>query len=484
MICIDIQKGRIYMYNDFNNNNNENKGVQNEYSYYPDSNQFSAEPDNNGNKNNNGKKTAKAIGLLLCAIAISVGSISGYRYFEDNKSNSSDSASASNSIAESIADSSADSSSQNSYKGDTDKVLQNTDDSSSDSSSDTKDSKSLIELASRKDALTVPEIVNKVMPSVVGVSSTFEYQVSYGFGQTATQSGTGTGTGIVMTADGYIITNAHVIYDEDYGLAKSVSVMLVDESEYEASIVGYDTEADIAVLKIQADNLTPAEFGNSDDLEVGELVIAIGNPLGFELFGSVTSGIVSALNRDIDINEKQMTLIQTDAAINSGNSGGPLVNSYGQVIGINSAKMSSNYGSASVEGLGFAIPITDAKTIIDDLIQYGYVTGRPQIGITGEDITESMASYYQVPVGVYVRFMDSEGAAAKAGVQIGDIIVAINDVPVTTTDELNSEKANYKAGDTVKLTVSRNNENIDINVVLQEKTSQQEQQTTTTQPQN
>ncbi|HCR72882.1 MAG TPA: peptidase S1, partial [Ruminococcus sp.] len=132
-------------------------------------------------------------------------------------------------------------------------------------------------------------------------------------------------------SDGYIITNAHVIYDEDYGLSKSVSVMLVDETEYEATVVGYDTDSDIAVLKIQADNLTAAEFGNSDDLEVGELVIAIGNPLGFELFGSVTSGIVSALNRDITINEKEMTLIQTDAAINSGNSGGPLVNSYGQV---------------------------------------------------------------------------------------------------------------------------------------------------------
>jgi serine protease Do len=457
------------MYNNdfYNNNNEDNRNIQNEYSYYPDSTNFSSE---NNNKNNNGKKAAKAVGLLLCAIAISAGSIGGYKYFENNSLTSSDSEQSS--IAESIENSSADDNSSQSYEGDTDAVLQNTD-ASSETTSDASQSKSLIELASRENALTVPEIVEKVMPSVVGVSSTFEYQVSYGFGQSATQSGTGTGTGITMTSDGYIITNAHVIYDEDYGLATDVSIMLVDETEYEATIIGYDTESDIAVLKIQADNLVPAEFGDSDELQVGELVIAIGNPLGFELFGSVTSGIVSALNRDIDINEKEMTLIQTDAAINAGNSGGPLVNSYGQVIGINSAKMSSSYGSsASVEGLGFAIPITDAKTIIDDLIQYGYVTGRPQIGITGEDITESMASYYQVPVGVYVRFMDSEGAAAKAGIQIGDIIVAINNEPVTTTDELNKAKADYKAGDTITLTVSRNNQNIDINVVLQEKTAE------------
>lgn len=455
------------MYNNngfYNNNNEDNRNTHNEYSYYPNSDNL---PSENNNKNNGGKKAAKAIGLLLCAIAISVGSIGGYKYFENK--NLTDSDSEQSSIAENIENSTDSDSNSQSYAGDTDAVLQNTD-ASSETNSNASNSKSLIELASRENALTVPEIVNKVMPSVVGVSSTFEYQISYGFGQSATQSGTGTGTGIVMTADGYIITNAHVIYDENYGLAKSVSVMLVDETEYDANIIGYDTESDIAVLKIQAENLVPAEFGNSDELQVGELVIAIGNPLGFELFGSVTSGIVSALNRDIDINEKEMTLIQTDAAINSGNSGGPLVNSYGQVIGINSAKMSSSYGSASIEGLGFAIPITDAKTIIDDLIQYGYVTGRPQIGITGEDITESMASYYQVPMGVYVRFMDPEGAAAKAGIQIGDIIVAINNEPVTTTDELNKAKADYKAGDTITLTISRNNQNIDINVVLQEKT--------------
>ncbi len=436
------------MYND----NNENKNM-NEYSFYPETNQFNSEPPH---KNNNGGKNAlKAVGLILCAIAISVGSISGYKYFEEKDKLTADS---SEGVTESIE------SSESIYEGDTDAVLQNTDEVPTNT-----EHKSLIELASRKDALSVPEIVEKVMPSAVGISSTFEYQYQMGFGQTQTQTGTSTGTGIVMTEDGYIITNAHVIYSEQYGLASKVSVMLVDETEYEATVIGYDSDSDIAVLKVQADNLVAAEFGKSEDLQVGELVIAIGNPLGFELFGSVTSGIVSALNRDISINEKQMTLIQTDAAINSGNSGGPLVNSYGQVIGINSAKMSSSYGAASVEGLGFAIPITDAKEIIDDLINYGYVTGKPQIGITGEDITESMASYYQVPVGVYVRFMDPDGAAAQSGIQIGDIIVAIQGEPVTTTDELNKIKGEYKAGDTVTLTVSRNNQNIDYHVTLKER---------------
>ncbi len=445
------------MYNNSDDNERKNNYQDtNEYSFYPEANQFTAESP----KKNNGKKVFKAIGLIACAIAISAGSISGYKYFED-KNNLSANNNDSSSVAESVENTET---TQKDYSGDTDAVLQNTD-----SVPDSSEKKSLIELASRKDALTVPQIVEKVMPSAVGISSTFEYQYQMGFGHTQTQTGTSTGTGIVMTEDGYVITNAHVIYDENYGLASSVSVMLVDETEYEANIIGYDSDSDIAVLKIKAENLVAAEFGKSEDLQVGELVIAIGNPLGFELFGSVTSGIVSALNRDISINEKQMTLIQTDAAINSGNSGGPLVNSYGQVIGINSAKMSSSYGAASVEGLGFAIPITEAKVIIDDLINYGYVTGKPQIGITGEDITESMASYYQVPVGVYVRFMDPEGAASKAGIQIGDIIVAIQGEPVTTTDELNKIKGEYKAGDTVTLTVSRNNQNIDINVTLQEK---------------
>ena len=244
---------------------------------------------------------------------------------------------------------------------------------------------SLFEIASRSDAKYLPDIVDDVMPSVVGISSLFEieYMPSNSFGsfnpwgwgfesEPETREGIGTGTGIVMTEDGYIVTNAHVVYMQDTdeytaGEAKEVSVLFSDEQEYDAKIVAFDVETDLAVLKVDESGFTPAVFGNSDELRVGELVIAVGNPLGFELFGSVTSGIVSALDREISINDKKMTLLQTDAAINEGNSGGPLLNSCGQVIGINSAKMSANIGSASIEGLGFAIPINKAKEIIDDL---------------------------------------------------------------------------------------------------------------------
>lgn len=336
---------------------------------------------------------------------------------------------------------------------------------------------SLIDIASRTDAKYLPDIVDEIMPSVVGVSSTFEINESYtswGWGgfqpETRTREAVGTGTGIVMTDDGYIVTNAHVIYDEEYsgGEAVDVSILFSDEAQYDAKIIAYDTETDIAVLKIDETGLTPATFGNSDDLRVGELVIAVGNPLGFDLFGSVTSGIVSALNRQIAINEKHMTLIQTDAAINSGNSGGPLLNSCGQVIGINSAKMSSSYGSASIEGLGFAIPINEAKVIIDDLVNNGYVKGRPQIGISGVDVTESYSSYLGIPMGVYVRAVSEDSAAELAGIRTGDVIIGIEDEAVTTMDELNTIKNNYKAGDTITLKIYRDGEDIDIRLTLQD----------------
>ena len=186
------------------------------------------------------------------------------------------------------------------------------------------------------------------------------------------------------------------------------------------------------------------------------------------MFGTTTCGIVSALNREVTINDKEMTLIQTDAAINSGNSGGPLLNGYGQVIGINSAKMGSTYGSASVEGLGFAIPISDAKEIINDLINYGYVAGRPQLGITGVDVTEAEAQRFNLPRGVYVYGVSESSAAAEAGVRQGDIITAIEGTTVSTMEELNEIKNGYNAGDTVKITIYRAGENIELNLTLQE----------------
>ena len=399
----------------------------------------------------------KAAAFILCLAIAGACSVQAYKIFNDNDSH----------LSEFSASGEKDSSDSSTEK-----------DSSSSSDDSGEALPSLIELASRTDAKPIPDIVDEIMPSVVGVSSTFEitsntsYGGMWGFGgsQPQTREGVATGTGFIITDDGYIVTNAHVIYDEEYnaGEAVDVSVLFSDETEHEAKIIAYDVETDIAVLKVNETGLTPATLGDSDELRVGELVIAVGNPLGFDLIGSVTSGIVSALDRQITINEKSMKLIQTDAAINSGNSGGPLLNSCGQVIAINSAKMSSSYGSATVEGLGFAIPIKEAKTIIDDLINNGYVTGRPQIGIATVDVTEAYSSYLGLPMGVYIQSVQEGSAAEKAGLQVGDVIIGIEDEAITTGDELNQIKNTYKAGDTIKLTVERHGEDMDIPVTLQE----------------
>ena len=376
----------------------------------------------------------------------------------------------------------------------TEQKTEKTDESKTQVDSAAAEPMSFIELAARKDAMSIPDIVDKVTPATVGVSSTFLYQgqtsysmwgFDFGMPQTTEQEVPATGTGIIMSPNGsnsyFVITNAHVIYDtsEKYhmGLAKKVEIVLNkdyydDDTPIEAEIVGYDVAEDIAVLKINTDKeLKVAEFGDSDDLRVGELVIAIGNPLGFELFGSVSTGIVSALDREVTINDKTMKLIQTDTAINSGNSGGPLINSYGQVIGINSSKISSNYlsGEASVEGLCFAIPISHAQGVINDLINYGYVTGKPMLGISlTVDIDDMLSQRLGFPVGVYIKALEEGGAAELAGMRVGDIIIAINDEPVTDADGLRAARDNFKAGDTITVTASRNGVDMNFEVKLQE----------------
>ncbi len=327
------------------------------------------------------------------------------------------------------------------------------------------------------EALTTEEIVDKVLPSVVGVESKFTVTSQntggffFGFGgdrEPVTSEATGTGTGVVITDSGYIVTNAHVIYDSEYGgqLADSVSVLL-DDKTYDAEVVGYEVDFDLAVLKIDAKGLTAAEFGDSDSLRLGETVTAIGNPLGFDLMNTVTGGMISGLNRNISINDTDMTLIQTDAAINSGNSGGPLINKYGQVIGINSSKMSSTYyGEASIEGIGFAIPSNVVSRIVDQLMKYGYVTDKPQLGISCQDVTETIANMYNLPVGVYVTAVTENGAAEAAGLQAGDIITGIDDKDITTSEELNAEKNKHTAGDKVELKYIRNGEEHTAKVTL------------------
>ena len=301
------------------------------------------------------------------------------------------------------------------------------------------------------DALTIQEIYRRVNPSTVTVV-------------TELPRGASVGTGVILTEDGYIITNAHVIAG-----GTSCYVALADGSIFDAALVGYDAEQDLAVIKAQdtdsraAQGLPAAEFGDSDALSVGDPVYAIGNPLGVELRGTLTDGIVSAINRDVDVDGVTMTLIQTNAALNNGNSGGALINEYGQVVGITSAKLSGNaFGSATVEGMGFAIPINTAKDIVDEIIQNGYVSGRPSIGITGRNVSSQDGSIS----GVQVYSIDSRAKAASEGLKVGDVITAVDGTPTPTMDEVNTVKADKKAGDKLTLSVYRISEDKTINLTI------------------
>lgn len=300
------------------------------------------------------------------------------------------------------------------------------------------------------DALTVPQICQKVEPSVVSIIVNV---MSDG------QIAQGSGTGIILSEDGYISTNAHVVSS-----ATTVKVVLADATEYDAEIIGSDSRSDIAVLKIDATGLSAAEFGNSDNLVKGETVVAIGSPYGLELQGTVTAGIVSALDRQLIIENVYMTLIQTDASINPGNSGGPLVNSYGQVIGITSSKIVSG----GYEGIGFAIPITGATEIIEELIQYGYIKDRPSIGIYGRNMDENYAKFYSIPTGVYVEYVDPESDAHKQGLKKGDIITKVDGVEIDSMATLDAEKNKHKPGEKITLTVFRNARYHDITITLSE----------------
>lgn len=287
-------------------------------------------------------------------------------------------------------------------------------------------------------ALSLQQIYEKVSPSVASISCVYS-------------GGSGSGTGIVLSEEGYIITNYHVIEE-----AARIYVLLGQDDQYEATLVGCDETTDLAVLKVEADNLQPAEFGDSDRLRVGDAVVAIGDPLGSQLRGTMTDGIVSAINRDLDLSGRQMTLIQTNAALNTGNSGGPLINCYGQVVGINTMKM-SNYSSnnTTVEGLGFAIPIVQAKPILDELIERGYVSGRPAVGIQGQSVDLRVQLFYHLPAGVIVTGIVEDSNAFETGLQINDVIVKFDGIPISSLEDLVKAKSEYEAGDVIKLTIFR-----------------------------
>lgn len=310
--------------------------------------------------------------------------------------------------------------------------------------------------------LTTAEIYAKYVNSCVGI--TVDIVSTNVFGQTVT--GAAAGSGFVITEDGYILTNYHVIDG-----ANSIKVTFDNGKEYTATYVGGEEKNDIAVIKVDATGLTPVVIGKSSDMLVGEQVTTIGNPLG-ELTFSESTGIISALDRSITMSDgRQMNMIQTDCAINSGNSGGPLFNSHGEVIGIVSAKYSSgsNSSSASVEGLGFAIPMDDVASMVSDLVKNGYVTGKPILGISVADVDESVTSY-GVPQGAIIRVVTPDLCGAKAGLQAGDIVTKIDNTDVTSASDLTSAIGNYKPGDKVTLTIFRSGETKTVEVTLEEST--------------
>ena len=288
--------------------------------------------------------------------------------------------------------------------------------------------------------LTATEVYKRVIQSVVGVQMTVA-------GAQGQESGTSEGTGIIASSDGYILTNAHVI---NYSKSGSVKVILHDNKSYAAKVVGYDKTSDLAVLKINATGLSPATFGSIDGMQVGDQVIAIGNPGGMSFAGSLTGGYISALDRTIEGNsDNGMTYIQTDAAINPGNSGGPLVNLYGQVVGINSNKIVAT----GYEGMGFAIPVSRAKDIIGDLIVHGYVSGRTRIGIKAKTVEEIYTQLYGYPQGVLIVGIDSDSPLKGSGAVQGDIITAADSTAITNLDGLYAVLNRHKPGDTIKMKI-------------------------------
>lgn len=310
-------------------------------------------------------------------------------------------------------------------------------------------------------------VAQKVLPSIVGIK--VEYPVNSIFIQQQ-NTATAEGSGIIISEEGYILTNNHVINSSttssyySLGEATKVSVYLYnDETEYEATIVGTDEETDLAVIKIEKTGLQAAELGDSSSVAVGEFAMAVGNPLGMQ--SSVTAGMIGAVDREITGSDgKTYKLIQTDAAINSGNSGGALVNSKGQVIGINTLKIAST----GVEGMGFAIPINSAKPIYEQLITYNKVK-RPYIGISGRDLSKELAEKNNLPEGIYVVGVEEFSAAEKAGLQPGDVIIRVNGEEVKNMNKLNEIKNEHQIGETITVTISRNGKEKEVKITLQEK---------------
>ena len=298
--------------------------------------------------------------------------------------------------------------------------------------------------------LSLQEIYEKNIPSVVSISCQQD-------------RGSSTGTGVILTSSGYIVTNAHVVDG-----ARSISVTLTDERSFTATLIGSDAVSDLAVLHVEADNLTPAEFGDSGILRVGDSVAAIGDPLGKELRGTLTNGIVSAINRDVTTGGRTLTLIQTNAALNSGNSGGPLINCYGQVIGINTLKIGAFTDNAGVEGLGFAIPSTTVKEIVDQLIRQGYVSGRPTLGFEGKEVSLLEQRFYRLPEGLLITAVTAGSDAEDKGICMGDVLVRLGTVRITSAEDVSRVLYGSKAGDTLEAVIYRGGRYYSLQLTLEE----------------
>lgn len=299
-------------------------------------------------------------------------------------------------------------------------------------------------------SMPLQDIYVKNIPSVVSISCTL-------------YNGSSGGTGVVLTEDGYIVTNCHVVEG-----AETITVQLTDDRVLPARLVGADEISDLAVLYVDAADLVPAEFGSSEDLRVGDTVVAIGDPLGVELRGTLTDGIISAINRDISVDGRPMTLIQTNAALNSGNSGGPLINGSGQVIGINTMKIGAFTDRAGVEGLGFAIPSSTVKDVVEQLISQGYVSGRPTLGLEGESLSLFYQHYYRLPEGLYITKVAPGSDAAAKGIERGDILMFVGNSRITSSEELSTILYGCKVGDVVPAIVYRDGYQYELQLTVTE----------------
>lgn len=302
------------------------------------------------------------------------------------------------------------------------------------------------------EGLSLQEIYAQAIDSVVSIACTLN-------------NGSSSGTGVVLTETGYIVTNSHVIED-----ATAISVLLTDGRTLAARVVGADTVSDLAVLWVDAEDLTAAQFGDAATLRVGDVAVAIGDPLGIELRGTMTDGIISAINRNVTSGGRTMTLIQTNAALNSGNSGGPLLNCYGQVIGINTMKIGAFTDSAGVEGLGFAIPSTTVKEIVDQLIAQGYVSGRPSLGLTLRETSITERQFYRLPSGLLITGITENSDAARKGLKAGDILIELDEKNTPDQASLEAVIYSHKAGDALDAVIYRSGRYYSVQLILGEAT--------------